>query len=65
MSHERKDKVEEKNRGNADGNKTPATPAGLEGWVERTHGEVRYYLSEMLSRHIVYKGYLHKFNYEK
>ncbi|XP_015120763.1 uncharacterized protein LOC107043693 [Diachasma alloeum] len=33
-------------------------------WVSRTHGEVNYYLCQMLSRHGCFREYLHKFKHE-
>ena len=34
-------------------------------WVNRKHGEVNYYLTQMLSNHGCFRAYLHRFKHEE
>lgn len=36
----------------------------IDSWVNRKHGEVNYYLTQMLSNHGCFKAYLHRFKHE-
>jgi len=36
----------------------------VEIWVNRPHGELNYYLTQMISGHGCFRAYLYKFNYE-
>lgn len=38
--------------------------AQISGWVNRKHGELNYYLTQMLSGHGCYRAYLHRFGHE-
>ena len=37
----------------------------VDGWVNRKHGEVNYYLTQMLSNHGWFRAYLHRFKHEE
>uniref|UniRef100_A0A6V7IRC4 Reverse transcriptase zinc-binding domain-containing protein n=1 Tax=Bracon brevicornis TaxID=1563983 RepID=A0A6V7IRC4_9HYME len=36
----------------------------LDRWVNRQHGEVNFYLTQMLSNHGCFRAYLHRFKHE-
>lgn len=36
----------------------------IDSWLNRKHGEVNYYLTQVLSNHGCFKAYLHRFKYE-
>ena len=38
---------------------------GVDGWVNRKHGEVNYYLTQMLSNYGCFRAYLHRFKHEE
>lgn len=37
----------------------------VDNWVNRKHGELNYYLTQMLSGHGCFRAYLHRFGYEE
>ncbi|GBP94341.1 hypothetical protein EVAR_65487_1, partial [Eumeta japonica] len=36
----------------------------IDVWLNRSHGEVNFYLTQMLSGHVCFREYLHRFKHD-